>query len=327
MTVINGVVIGGSVVPTDTGDTYPTHLPTYGKGGLRTEATLASRNLIPANRLEEGMIVYVLADTTYYVLKNGYHNPLVDGDWEAWADNSGNTFDAGTPDGAILQKTSANTEGQATAISETLITSSEVVATFTNTVGTQLMGSTLTALTLDWTYNRNADDPDSQTIDQGIGAIAVTLRTKALTAQTITTDITYTISAVGDDMNYGAIAGNPSSLTTTVPFLNHRYFGVDTVVLSTDTGVKADLTAEFVSSKVVAKTFDASVNGGSNYLYYCYPKRLGLPTSTTFNGFTFTDYTSSTITAFSNESAYAEDFYLLKTNNVYSGSSIAWNLL
>ena len=81
MTDLIGTPIGAPVVPTSSSDLYPSHKATYGLGGLRTEATIASRNLIPQQRCEEGMLVYVQFDSKYYILNAGFHNPLVDGDW------------------------------------------------------------------------------------------------------------------------------------------------------------------------------------------------------------------------------------------------------
>jgi len=53
------VVVTGPVAPTDTTDTYPSHLALYGKGGWRTVADTTARDAIPAARREEGMIVVV----------------------------------------------------------------------------------------------------------------------------------------------------------------------------------------------------------------------------------------------------------------------------
>lgn len=71
MTKITGTNISAPVVPQDTADTYPTHLAKFGKGGWRSAATLAERNAIPADRLEDGGVVYVVADETPYIWTNG----------------------------------------------------------------------------------------------------------------------------------------------------------------------------------------------------------------------------------------------------------------
>lgn len=65
-----GIAITGFVSPTDSTDTYATHVDTYGKGGLRSVADIAARNAISTDRRSEGMFVYVNANSTLYVLGN-----------------------------------------------------------------------------------------------------------------------------------------------------------------------------------------------------------------------------------------------------------------
>lgn len=60
------VPVAGPVAPTSTGDTYPSHLAIYGKGGLRTVADNTERDAISADRREAGMLVYSIgAGVTY----------------------------------------------------------------------------------------------------------------------------------------------------------------------------------------------------------------------------------------------------------------------
>jgi hypothetical protein len=61
MAIPNTVPITGPIAPTAVGDTYPSHLAEYGKGGYRTVADTTERDAIPAARREEGMQVYVIA--------------------------------------------------------------------------------------------------------------------------------------------------------------------------------------------------------------------------------------------------------------------------
>lgn len=63
-----GIAITGFVSPTDSTDTYATHVDIYGKGGLRSVADTDARDAIPADRRSEGMFVYVNANSTLYVL-------------------------------------------------------------------------------------------------------------------------------------------------------------------------------------------------------------------------------------------------------------------
>ncbi|RZF59044.1 hypothetical protein EWE75_23985 [Sphingomonas populi] len=80
MSNINGTNISAPVVPNSTLDSYPSHLSAYGKGGWKSAATVAERNAIPAARLEEGAIVYVVAERTPYIFVGGAWVEWVSGD-------------------------------------------------------------------------------------------------------------------------------------------------------------------------------------------------------------------------------------------------------
>jgi len=69
----------GFIAPTDSTDTFPVTKPEWGLGGLRRVADLTERDAITSPRRELGMLVYVVADQTYYTLKTG----LTNSDWEA----------------------------------------------------------------------------------------------------------------------------------------------------------------------------------------------------------------------------------------------------
>lgn len=197
------------------------------------------------------------------------------------------------------------------------------LTSFTNDVNTALEGSTVNDINFAWTYNR-APDPTSQSIDQGIGALAVNLRAYNLgPAAGVIADTTWTISAVGDDTN-------PSSLQTSIDFRPAYYFGVDQAVIATGAGIQAD--PEIYGSETLGTarqrtyTFDASVGGGSNYLYIVYPQAWGIPASTTFNGFAFNDYTTVQNEPITNSAGFARDYIILRTNNTYGGSDIEWRI-
>ena len=71
MSKIKGTNIAAPIVPYSTIDSYPTHYAKYGKGGYMSLATLAERDSIPEERLEEGMLVFVLEDGQSYQYLNG----------------------------------------------------------------------------------------------------------------------------------------------------------------------------------------------------------------------------------------------------------------
>lgn len=217
------------------------------------------------------------------------------------------------------RKVSLTSLGQNLIINAANVLDIQILATFTNTAGTQLKGSILDNFSLNWTYNR-APDPTSQSINNGIGSVATSLRTYAVSGAGLTSTTTYTITAVGDD-------GTNSNLSSTIQFLNRRYYGVSQSLLTTDTEIKAALSAEFASSRQTTKTLNAAVSGGNNYLYIAYPKAFGLPSSTLFGGFTFTDYTLFEIAGFTNSAGFSEDYYVLRTNGQYSSAALTWQIL
>ena len=234
------------------------------------------------------------------------------------------SFEGGTANGSILKKKSDTEMEAVTGISELLIVSAHSLATFVHTAGIQEKGETLNAFNLNWTYNRNGDDPTSQEIDNGIGVLAVALRTYAVSGAGLTTDTTYQIDAIGDDTN-------PSSRTATVYFRNKRYWGASATVLnasSTGAQVRSALSGdEFGTSIGVTKTFDASGNEpDGKFLYYCYPTSWGLPSTSKVGGLDYSDYTSYTITAFENASAHTENYYLLVSNSAQNGAAITWQI-
>jgi len=231
-------------------------------------------------------------------------------------------FEAGTANGSILKKKSDTEMEAVTGISELLIVSAHELATFSHDGGVQEKGETLNAFNLNWTYNRNTDDPTSQEIDNGIGSLTVSLRTYAVSGAGLTTDTSYEISAVGDDTN-------TSDLTATVYFRSKRYWGASATGLnasSTGAEVRAALASEeFGTSRSATKTFDASGNEpDGKFLYYCYPTAWGAITSSKIGGLDYSDYTTYTIVSFQNASGHTENYYLLKSNSAQNGSAISW---
>jgi hypothetical protein len=98
MTSIQGVVVTGAIVPTDTGDTFPVIDPVYGVDGWRATADHTTRNAIPTQRRREGMIVYTLNDHTAWQLQP---SPWTGTDTD-WATLSANV---GTGGGIVYQGT------------------------------------------------------------------------------------------------------------------------------------------------------------------------------------------------------------------------------
>ena len=69
MTQLRGTIVASPIVPSTDVDNFPTHLAKYGQGGYRSVADIDERDSIPSERLEEGMLVWVISETTLYQLR------------------------------------------------------------------------------------------------------------------------------------------------------------------------------------------------------------------------------------------------------------------
>ena len=101
MAIQGSVPIGGFIAPTGTSDQYAVTDPAYGLGGVRRVSNTTERDAIFSPRREEGMIVFVQSNSTYYGLIGGTAN----GDWvELYLDSPGGggaTLDVVGPDGSV----------------------------------------------------------------------------------------------------------------------------------------------------------------------------------------------------------------------------------
>ena len=79
MTQIRGTNLSAPIVPFTDHDEFPTHYAKYGKGGYRTVQNIEERDSIPSERLEEGMLVWVIVDPSgkhlYQLLENQWVVP------------------------------------------------------------------------------------------------------------------------------------------------------------------------------------------------------------------------------------------------------------
>ncbi|PIR25596.1 MAG: hypothetical protein COX62_01420 [Deltaproteobacteria bacterium CG_4_10_14_0_2_um_filter_43_8] len=231
-------------------------------------------------------------------------------------------------DNFISRRAGISTLGKGTGISEALIIPLHALSSFTNNVGTVEIGSIVDDVLLSWTYNRNANDPFSQQIDQGVGVLANNLRQIQLNNLGIIVNTTWTIDAVGDDESYGAPAGNPSQRITSVLFLPGVYHGVSQAN-DIDTGVEVMAnfgpSIELDANRQHVYNFDASVGGGNNYLYIAYPQAYGNPVNTQIGGFDFNGY-ETFVDNLINDRGFAQNYIILKTLDVQNDNNIDWEI-
>lgn len=179
------------------------------------------------------------------------------------------------------------------------------ITSFSNTVNVAEMGATVDNVTLNWDYNKV---PKTLTLD----GVSVTPKdkSKALTAQGIKTNKSFTLRAV-DERNA------TSTKTTSITFYNGIYYGAKTAVADIDSAFILGLTKKLQGSK--ATTFSANANGADSYIYYAVPTRYG---TCGFNvgGFDGGFSKVSTI-EFTNASGYKESYDVYKSDNANLGQT------
>lgn len=198
------------------------------------------------------------------------------------------------------------------------------------TSNTVLRGLTVTDFNMIWTYNNGDADPHSQSLDHGIGALAVGLRAYNHTPVAYTTNQTYNLTAEGFEFP----VVNPITGATTLLFLNARYWGVHSADLLVDANaddtirglVGTTFTREFCPARAVTKIFNPALGAPPNYLYFAYPSSFGLPPQTFMGGFAFTDWSSVVFNNFDNGTGYTENYYIIRTNPQYNLGPITWQL-
>jgi len=98
MSKIKGVNVSSQIVPYDTSDTYATHEDIYGKGGFKVVQTIAERDDISFSRKKEGMLVYVVNDSTnihaYQWLSNNWVKSKIGKDLLQFLNSEGWTYEA-----------------------------------------------------------------------------------------------------------------------------------------------------------------------------------------------------------------------------------------
>lgn len=178
------------------------------------------------------------------------------------------------------------------------------INSFSNTVNTVEMGSTVNDVTLNWTLNKQ---PKNLKLDNEV--LDVSLRTKALTAQGIKTDKSWTLSATDE-------RDKTVTKSTKITFLNGVYWGVAESKDAFDSAFILSLTKGLQANKV--KTFTVNAGAGK-HIYYAVPTRYG---ACGFNVGGFDGGFGKVATIdFTNASGYKESYDIYKSDNAGLGST------
>lgn len=176
------------------------------------------------------------------------------------------------------------------------------ISTFTNNVNNVEKGSTVTSITFNYSYNKT---PTTSSINNSIGNISGSSTTKTVS---LTTNTTYTLTASDGQTTKTA--------TTSVTFLNKVYYGTSSNT-SLDNSQVLTLSNNILTS---TKNRTITLDGGGNYIYYCYPTSMGDATFN-INGLTVT-LIKSTLTV-TNALGDVTSYNIYRTSNVQNATGIS----
>lgn len=177
----------------------------------------------------------------------------------------------------------------------------------TGSFGTTLeKGVVVTDYRLSWSTSKT---PISQSINNGVGTVAVGVTSVTFNGKNISADTSYSLTI--SDGKTSPSAG------TGIYFRNKRYWGISSKATLTDADIIALSNKDFGTSK----SLSASVDGNGNYIYFVFPTSFGVA-SFKVNGLQNTAWTVTT-RAFINSSGYSESYTIYRSNTVQFGTKIA----
>lgn len=178
------------------------------------------------------------------------------------------------------------------------------ISSFTNSVNTAEMGSTVNTVVLNWVSNKT---PKTLTLDGT--AIDASLKTKTIENARLTANKTYTLKAI-DERDAAA------TKTTAITFMNGVYWGVGAADAVLNSAFVLKLTKGLQNSKV--KTFTVNAASGQ-HIFFAIPTRYGTP-AFKVGGFEGGFAKAATI-QFTNASGYTESYDIWKSDNAGLGST------
>jgi hypothetical protein len=167
------------------------------------------------------------------------------------------------------------------------------------------MGGTVTQVQFSWATNY---PPDTVSINNGVGSIALPATTHLATGLSLTASTTFTLTATRNAV--------PKTANASVSFQNRVYYGVHTSQ-TIDENIIDAMTNLLSSTRARTITFDCT---GGRFFHYAYPTRLGAA-GFQINNLTYSDVTRTTV-SFTNASGFTEDYYVYYCNVIQNGAAI-----
>jgi hypothetical protein len=190
--------------------------------------------------------------------------------------------------------------------------------TFTNSVGTLEIGSTLGVVTIGWTIApTNATYALRQIVRVPSNATNVLSANSGTITVTPgeTNDTTWTLT-VGDGQ------GITNTVTTSVLFQNYMIWGRSTNTALNNTDLQSLHTSGGGASRAFATSRSRSItmDGGAQYLFIAYPQGFGAA-SFTVGGLPNSAWTVAT-NGYTNASGYATNYLIYRTDTIQNGTGI-----
>ena len=174
------------------------------------------------------------------------------------------------------------------------------------------IGAGVASVALSWSLA--GSEPQSQSINNGIGAIAVgTLARTA--AGPFSANQTWTLT-VGDTSPNGTPSTTHAAVS--LSFLRKRFWGVSAAAVLDSAGVLALGNSELSGSRGKSIAYNAT---GGRYPYYAYPASLGAIASVTVGGLPFSDFTTAAVNV-TNAFGVTEAFNVVRFNSLQNGANI-----
>lgn len=176
------------------------------------------------------------------------------------------------------------------------------ITLFTNNVNDVEKGSTVTSIIFTFGFNKT---PTSASINNSVGVITGSSKTATVN---LTSNTIYILTA----------SDGTTTVTSTTPvtFLNKIYYGTS-ANNSLNNSQVLGLVSNVLSS---TKNRTITVDGGGNYIYYCYPASMGDATFT-INGLVSTAWTK-TVTNVTNSLGDVTLYNIYKSDTVQNGTNI-----
>jgi hypothetical protein len=186
---------------------------------------------------------------------------------------------------------------------DTLLYVPPQITGFSNTVGTVEIGSTITALTLAWSFNKAM-----VSVTLNGAALPPAQLSERLTGLALVANTTYTLTASDGTRS--------TAQSSTIGFLPRRWWGVSALPALGSDDILALGNSDFATSRGQARSMSAA----GEYLYFAWPASFGMP-SFTVNGLQSSGWVEAAV-SHTNAAGFTQPYYTFRSQYAQNGSGI-----